>query len=186
MNTNATFMSAIGLTLCLAGINAPQAQEMTDDAEQSSFYVGFGQAQRTVETIFGDIDGDGSSIFFGYRVDDGLSFELETQDIDYDDLTVGDERAFDTTGEFTYFSIIASGKYGSWEPYAKLIFGNSDVSLKVEDADGNVVTSSTSDSGDALGLGVNYAFTDNFLLRADFTIQSEHQDVLTIAPIWRF
>lgn len=175
---------AINFTLTLGtGLFVPAyAQDMTTEG---GLYVGYGQVQRTVETIFGDVDGDGSSIILGYRRDAFLSFELEVQDIDYDDITVQDVRVFDTTGDFTYFSIIFSGEYGQWQPYGKLIFGDSDVSGKAMQGD-TVSTSKVTDSGQAFGLGFDFAFTDNFVLRADYTIQSDHQDVITIAPIWRF
>lgn len=181
-----TNASCVALVLSALAVTSTKAQSLDNDSAASSgFYVGYGIVERSVESNFGDLDGDGSSIIFGYRHDKNLSYELEIQDIDYDDLVVDDIRVHDTTGEFTYFSIIWSGQYGAVEPYARIIFGDSDVSARA--TQGDLTTSETvSDSGEAFGVGLNYAFTENFVVRADFTVQSEHQDVLTIAPIWRF
>lgn len=51
--------------------------------------------------------------------------------------------------------------------------------------DGTVGNFSASDSGIAVGFGVDCAGTDSFSLRADFVSYSEDQDVLNIGPTYR-
>ena len=177
---------ALALGAFLASTSIAIAQDKMADANlDTGFYVGLVQVERSVETIFGDIDGDGDGFLVGYRMSPDLRFELERQDIDYSDLTVGETLVHDSQGEFTYFSIVVSGHYGNWEPYAKLIFGDSEVTVK-ETTDGTTSPSLVSDSGEAFGFGFDYHLTDNISIRGDYTIQSEHQDVLSFAPIWRF
>ncbi|MCH1568517.1 MAG: hypothetical protein L7U47_03820 [Alphaproteobacteria bacterium] len=66
-----------------------------------------------MESSFGDIDGDGTGFLIGYRMSPELRIEFETQDIDYDDLTVDGTRIHNFEGEFTTFSIVLSSHYNN-------------------------------------------------------------------------
>ena len=52
--------------------------------------------------------------------------------------------------------------------------------------DGRVRNFSASDSGIAVGFGVDYAGPDSFNRRADFVSYSADQDVLNSGPIYHF
>jgi opacity protein-like surface antigen len=175
---------AVSLVSLTVASHAQDAM-MSDREFEPGFYVGAVQVQRTVEASLVDLDGDGTGFMVGYRVNPILSIEFEQQDIEYDNATIGNFLVHDAEGEFTSLALVYRGDYGNWQPYFKLIFGDSEVSLSVT-GDGETASSSGSDSGEAFAFGFDYAVTGNFALRADYTIQSEYQDVISIGPIWHF
>lgn len=184
MSFKTTTFGAIGALLTLTSLAQAQDSMSVANTEQG-YYVGYVQVQRTVESSFGDIDGDGTGFLIGYRMSPELRIELETQDIDYDDLTVDGTRIHNFEGEFTTFSIVLSSHYNNWELYGKITLGDSEVTA-LETTGDTTSSSLVSDSGEAFGFGFDYHITENFSLRGDYTIQSEYQDVISFAPIWRF
>ena len=122
----------------------------------------------------------------GYRFDNGLSIEYTFNQIDYDDIHYGSSRVTGIEGDFQLLSLVYQGKFDKWEPYVRLAFGDSDLSLTEVGPGFDPISYSGGDNGFAVGFGTDYAFTENVSLRLDYSIYSEDQEVLSLGPVIRF
>jgi opacity protein-like surface antigen len=180
-------VALVGLfSLTATGAGAEDMMGM-NKAKESGVYVGLNYARSEVDTAAGSVDGDGETLLIGYRFNDTVRVEYSRESVDYDDITnYFNIDRISTEGDFQFLSLIYQAHFDNWQPYVRLALGDSEVDEVQYLNDGTVQNFSASDSGIAVGFGVDYAVTDSFSLRADFVSYSEDQDVLNIGPIYHF
>ena len=150
------------------------------------FYLGLSYVDSEIDTDSLDTSGDGEGFSIGYRFNNGLSVEYTLNQIDYDDINHFGTQITGIEGDFQFLSIMYQGRFDKWEPYIRFAYGDSDLEEVQIYTDGSSRSFSSGDTGYATGFGTDYAFTDNFSFRLEYTFYSENQEVLSLGPVYRF
>ena len=157
------------------------------------FYVGAGISQERFGQPCGDVCKSTNAIaLIGYDINDMISVEAETSlPVSKNNIT---DIESETTAEFSIYHTAVFAKFtlptsGSFKPFARA--GMTKVAFKAEDESNYAVLDDTVFS---YGIGAEWALSEKFGLRADYTISKFDPyddspvdvEVIALSSVYRF
>ena len=157
------------------------------------FYVGAGISQEKAKPPVGDsLKSTNAIALIGYEVNDMISIEAETS-LPVSKYNLNDSSS-ETTAEFSIYHTAVFAKFtlptsGSFKPFARA--GMTKVAFKAEDESNYAVLDDTVFS---YGIGAEWALSEKFGLRADYTISKfdpyddspADVEVIALSSVYRF